>query len=98
MFEHLNKVLFKPTLKVLDEARSKGNARQARDLEQGCLNVGKNYLLLMYENKTLFFNPRPSWMPGQGPIRPRETPIWPRCGQLGGQHAHVARRGGGADW
>ena len=33
IFEHLNKVLLKPTLKVLDEARSKGNARQARDLE-----------------------------------------------------------------
>ena len=44
----MNKVLFRPTLKVLDEVRSKGNAHQARDLEQGCLIVGKNYLLLVY--------------------------------------------------
>ena len=53
MFEHLNKVLLKPTLKVLDEVRSRGNARQARDLEQGRLNVGKNYLLLVDEKKNL---------------------------------------------
>ena len=53
MFEYFNKILLKPTLKVLDEVRSKGNARQARDLEYGCLNVGKNYLLLVYEKNTI---------------------------------------------
>ena len=84
-------------LKGLDEGRSRCNARQAKALGGEHLIEELKISLChvsWYQSKesTLFLRPGPSWVSCECSVGPREATMGSWGGQLGGQHAHVARR------